>query len=218
MNQELKNEVALRIPRMGNNEFLIGYSRAETKSVNEIAEFIEDHRKPFSDGRVASIGAAAMASAEVWQKIAEESDAAAKRELLKDSSELAELNKLERAAAEAKRLADAKQDELTRAWNEYNSLPEKAKAISLMLAQFDNTLRELEPEVLEKGYKDTFRSMLNGALVDGFALVFAAETIVTSGLRRAVINEEKAKLEHELYEVKARSKTLAKKLGMKANL
>ena len=150
---------------MGNNEFLIGYSRAETKSVNEIAEFIEDHRKPFSDGRVASIGAAAMASAEVWQKIAEESDAAAKRELLKDSSELAELNKLERAAAEAKRLADAKQDELTRAWNEYNSLPEKAKAISLKLAQFDNTLRELEPEVLEKGYKDTFRSMLNGARV-----------------------------------------------------
>lgn len=82
-------------------KFLLAYSKAENKDANTIAELIEEFRKPFSEGKVASIGAMTMANAETWAKIAEESESAAKCELLKNSAELSELERLKKAADEA---------------------------------------------------------------------------------------------------------------------
>jgi hypothetical protein len=131
MNEELKKQVSNRVPRLGHNELLLACSKAKKKNdENEIVALVEEFRSPFAEGKVASIGSASFASPTVWQEIAEASDKAAKNALLADSAELKELQKLERAAAEAKALADAKSRQLQADWQEYNSLPERAEAAS----------------------------------------------------------------------------------------
>jgi hypothetical protein len=60
--------------------------------------------------------------------------------------------------------------------------------------------------------------MQNGGLTDPFGLVFAAATIVTRDLRADVLNGLTEKLQSELSELKARAKSLAKKLGMRSPL
>ena len=112
MNKELKREVFLQINYLGESEYALAYSRAETKDVATIVEAIQQHRKTFEDGRVASIGSAAFASQEQWKALAGESERSARDLLMQSSSELAELDRLEKAAFEAKRLADAKNREL----------------------------------------------------------------------------------------------------------
>lgn len=42
MDQELKKEVASRINRLKENEFRLAFSKAETKSANEIVELVEE--------------------------------------------------------------------------------------------------------------------------------------------------------------------------------
>jgi len=84
-----------------------------------------------------------FASAEVWATVARESNEAARKELLKGSPDLLEAEELARKAEEAARLAQAKQDELNRLWNEWSSLPEKADKIKLQLAQIANSLESL---------------------------------------------------------------------------
>lgn len=63
--------------------------------------------------------------------------------MLKGSPDLLEAEELARKAEEAARLAQAKQDELKRLWNEWSSLPEKADKIKLQLAQIANSLESL---------------------------------------------------------------------------
>lgn len=63
--------------------------------------------------------------------------------MLKGSPDLLEAEELARKAEEAARLAQAKQDELNRLWNEWSSLLEKADKIKLQLAQIANSLESL---------------------------------------------------------------------------
>src|SRR5215471_6190168 len=126
MDTEIRREVALQINYLGDSEYALAYGRAETKDVATIVEAIQQHRKTFEEGRVASIGSAAFASQEQWKALAAESERAARDILLGSSSELAELDRLEKAALETKRLADAKNRELELAWSEFSRIPERA--------------------------------------------------------------------------------------------
>jgi hypothetical protein len=209
MNHELRQEVSQRVP------FRAAYSKAETKDANTIAELIEEHRKPFSEGKVASIGAMTMASQETWAKIAEESEAAARRELLKNSAELSELERLERAAEEAQRLAEAKNAELSRLWSEYNNLPEKVEAINIRQAQIATELRSLEPEALKESFKSAFSALVRGASGSQDGLNLIAGMVATREWRVEVLEHLENELESELSGLRARSKVLAKKLGQK---
>jgi hypothetical protein len=215
MNQAIKNEVYNRVNRLGDNEWLLAYNKSTNKTATEIAELCEEFRKPFTDGRVASVGSAVFASPEAWQQIAAQSEAAAKRELLSGSSELAELDRLQKAATEATKAAEAKQAALSQAWREYNSIPDRVEAISTRLAEISAMIESLDMAKLEAEYKDAYRAVLNGALADRFALIFAASEITTAALKREVLNELSADLNKELTELKTRSKQIAKKLTLK---
>jgi hypothetical protein len=126
MNEELKREVSLQINYLGDSEYALGYNRAETKDVATIVEVINKHRAQFDGGKVYSIGSASYATVENWKSLACASDQAARNELLRHSSELSELDELERKANEARRVADEKNRALQAAWNEFSALPEKA--------------------------------------------------------------------------------------------
>ena len=52
----------------------------------------------FTEGRTVGVSGAVCATKEQWQAIARDSDKAAKAELLKNSAELTELERLEKSA------------------------------------------------------------------------------------------------------------------------
>jgi len=131
---------------------------------------------------------------------------------------LEELDRLEKAALQAKRLAEAKNRELESAWNEFSRIPERADAIRLELDGIAKLLSELEPGKAEADSKQQYMLMLNGATADGFTQNALAELLVTRELRKECLREKVAELNNELSELKARSKALAKKLGEKSNI
>jgi hypothetical protein len=103
MNNEIRNEVAIRVQRMKDNEWRLAYSKATNNSdADEIVELVETHRSQFAEGKTANIGSAIFASAETWDAIACASDEDAKRELLKSSADLTELDRPERGEAGAR--------------------------------------------------------------------------------------------------------------------
>jgi len=216
MNTELKNEVATRVNRLGDNELILAYSKAETKDANTIVDLIDEFRRPFADGKVTSMGSAAFANPETWAKIAEESDSAARRELLKSSAVLTELDELERRAREAQAAADQKNRELNNAWAEYSAIPERIEAINARLADIANELASLDTPKLNADFKSVYRNALNGAIYDPLAQMQLAGLLVTAPLRKEVLNELATELKAQLIEVQARSRTLGKKLGQRS--
>jgi len=159
-----------------------------------------------------------MASAEVWQQVAGESNAAARQELLAGSPDLIEAEELARTAEEAARLAQAKQDELNRLWNEWASLGEKADSNKLQLAQIANTLTELDPVKLAEDFKRFHRAILNGGRADPFAETQLAANIVVAPLRKEVLTEKQSQLEAELADLRKRNKELGKQLNRRQDL
>jgi hypothetical protein len=218
MNHELKKELNLKFNYLGDSEILLGYSKAATKDVNTIAELIDAHRKRFEQGRIANIGSAVFATAEVWQAIAAESDRAARSELLASSPELAQLSDLEAKALAAKQAAEAKERELQALWSEFQALPVKADAINLRLAQISNDLRSLDVEKLAEDWKATYRSILGGGRIFPETLTELAMTMYTADLRREVLTKLADALEVELAELRKRNRQLCKQLGVKQDI
>lgn len=216
MDSELLREIALRVNRAGDNEIRLAMSKAVNKGdVNEIVELINEARKPYTEGRVATMGCADFASQESWARIAEESDNAARRELM-GSTALAELDELERKARDAQQAAERKNLELNAAWIEYHAIPERIEQKEVQLAQIANEMRNLDPEQLANEFKRIYRIMLDGGIVSGSFLPDIALTLCTSDLRIEVLNEKADGLDREVAELKARAKTLGKRLGQKS--
>lgn len=214
MNNELQREVALRVNRLGTNEYRLALSRAENKNdANQLVELVEAFRLPFSEGRVSSIGSMVAASAETWARIAEEADAAAKRELLKSSAVLTELEELKRKARLAQEEADRKSRELQALWDSYNSLPEQIQTRELKLAQLGNEIRSLDPKQLEENFKSLYRAMLNGVLGSPVSLNDIGMLLYTSGLRVEVLSTKAEELQKEIADLRARLKQVSRKLG-----
>jgi len=96
------------------------------------------------------------ASAETWAEIASESDKAARAELLSGSPELAKLERLTKAADEARRLAAAKNAEVARFWNSTRYLKRLATS-SWPLVRINggfhdrNRRREISRDVIMRG-------------------------------------------------------------------
>jgi hypothetical protein len=218
INPELRREVALQIPYCGDNELALGYSRAQIKTANSVAAEIQKFRTKYEAGKVSSIGSATFSSADNWKAIAAESDREARSILLGNSSLLTEVSELQAKAAEAQRTAEQANRELEALWNEYQSLPDKAAAINRLLENLRLDRESLDVERLNADFRDFYRAILEGALVNRMALVFQAGAIATRDLRLEVIGQLETKLQAELAELKARSKVVAKKLGQKSNI
>jgi hypothetical protein len=133
MENETKREVGIQINYLGESEYALALSRVETPDVAAIVEAIQQQRKQFEDGKIVSIGSATFASESQWRAIATDSERAARNIVLGDSSELAQLDRLEKAALEAKRLADKPNRELESAFAEFSRIPERADTIKLEL-------------------------------------------------------------------------------------
>lgn len=201
---------------MDENEWRLAYSRATNKNhANEIVELIEEHRKPFAEGKTANIGTAIFASAEAWEAIACASDEDAKRELLKSSANLTELEKLERAARQAQEAADAASRELQAVWQEFNGIPDQLEAIAVKQEQISNERQALETEKLEAEFKRLYRSLLDGARASVGFMDQIAVRLATTPLRREVLSSVDAELSAKADDLKVRQKQLSKRLGMK---
>src|SRR6516162_1788316 len=210
-NNELKRTVGLRVLYMTDAEYQVGYLNAEEKTENSIVEVIEQHRKPFTEGRTVGVSGAIGATKEQWQVIARDSDKAAKAELLKSSAELVELNRLEKIADEARKAAEAKERELNALWSEYSSLPDRISAAQRELESIRSSIADLDPAKLNEAFKRHFRAVIDGAITDPFAQVQMAAVIVTADLRREVLNEKAGELEAQLVALRKRNKELSKK-------
>jgi hypothetical protein len=214
-NEELWREVSLQINYLGDSEYALAFSRAETKDTASIIEQIQKHRDGFEQGKTCGIGSATFASVEQWKALAAESERAARNELLKNSSELAELDRLEKAALEAQEAADAKSRELQANWEQYNAIPDRIEALNVRLAQIASDLRSLETEKIAEDFKSHYRATLNGAIAQASWLDGIAALLVTAGLRKEVLGQLAGELERERAALTARRKVLAKRLGQK---
>jgi hypothetical protein len=87
MEHPIRKEVERQISYVGDSEYALAVSRVGNASdVKAIVEAIVEHRQQFEAGRVTSNGCASFTTRENYQAIAAESDAGAKRELLKSST------------------------------------------------------------------------------------------------------------------------------------
>jgi hypothetical protein len=212
-NNEPKRTVALRVPYMTDAEYQVGYLNAEEKTKNSIVEAIEQHRKPFAEGRTVDVSGAVGATKEHWQAIARDSDKAAKAELLKNSAELIELERLEKIAVEARKAAAAKERELNALWSECNAIPDRISQAQNELEAIRSSIADLDPAKLDQEFKRHFRAVIDGGITDPFAQVQMAAVIVRADLRREVFNEKAGELEARLVALRKRNKELSKKLG-----
>jgi len=139
-------------------EYRLAISRCgQGASIDEVCAAIEEWRKPYmKDGP--NIGSSIMMSAEAWQKVAKQSDDAAKKELLKDSRALRGVDELiskAEAAAEAARRAQA---EFDRQHAELNAIPAKIDALNLKLADDNMADRIVAGEIVtDTDYEDLWR-------------------------------------------------------------
>ena len=212
-NNELKRTVALRVPYLTDAEYQLGYLNATVKTENAIVEAIEAHRKPFAQGRTVGVSGAVGATEEQWQANSRDADKAAKAELLKNSAELVELDRLEKIAAQARKAAEAKERELNALWSEYSALPDRISAAQRELDSIRSSIADLEPAKLNEEFKRHFRAVIDGGITDPFAQVQMAAVIVAADLRREVLNEKAGELEAQLVALRKRNKELSNKLG-----
>jgi hypothetical protein len=128
MDQELRKALNLKFSHLRDSEAALAFNKAPEKTEAAISEQIELHRRPHAEGRVSSIGSAVFASTDTWKAIAADSEKAARSELLASSPEMAQLTELEAKALAATQAAAAKNAEVTRFFNEWQSLPAKIEA------------------------------------------------------------------------------------------
>jgi hypothetical protein len=76
--------------------------------------------------------------------------------------------------------------------------------------------RSLDPQSLETEFKATYRAVLDGAIASQMTLNDIALRLYTSDLRLEVLNTKAEELDREVAELKARAKTLARRLGQKS--
>jgi chromosome segregation ATPase len=210
----IKNAVEQQISNLGPSEFALAVSKVENpNNVAAIIEAVTDYRKQFeSKYGVINNGAAAFATRDQWEAIGCDAEGSAKRELLKDSSLLREVDELTRKATEARRLADERQAELNRLHAELSSLPDRISATQRELDSLNATLSELNVDTLKADYKRLYRAVLDGGQNDKFAEVFAAAAIVTVDLRREVLTAKTGEIEASLVEMRRRVKELKRRL------
>ena len=212
-NNELKRTVALRVLYMTEAEYQLGCLNAAERTENAIVEAIEAHRKPFAQGRTVGVSGAVGATKEQWQAISRDADKAAKAELLKNSGELTELERLEKIAEEARKAAEAKELELNALWSEYSAIPDHISAAQRELESIRSSIADLNSAKLNEEFKRHFRAIIDGGIADPFAQMQMAAVIVTADLRREVLNEKAGELETQLVSLRKRNKELSKKLG-----
>jgi hypothetical protein len=97
-------------------------------------------------------------------------------------------------------------------------LPEKVEHINTRLADLKATRASLDVKKLNADFREFYGKMLSGTVVDGMALAIHSGLIATRSLPLEVIAALESKAQGELAEVRTNSKTLAKKLGKKANI
>jgi DNA repair exonuclease SbcCD ATPase subunit len=211
MNIEILNEVARNIPELSTQEFELGSPRASEQSVAAISAEIEDFRKQFTGNRN-------YMSQDEWKRCRAEAKAAATKELLSQSVDMRELTDLQKRAEEMRKEAEAKEAALNAAWIEFISIPERAERINEKLNSIANELASLDITKIEADFRHLYRATLNGAVADPFPQMQLAALLVTRELRKEVLNELAEALNGELADLKARSKVLAKKLGMRSPL
>jgi hypothetical protein len=211
----LKNAVQAQVNNVGPSEFALAVSKVEDPTnVAAIIEAVTDYRKPFeSKHGVISNGSASFATKEQWEGIAADAEASAKRELLKDSSILREVDELTRKAEEAKRLADERTAELNRLHAEQSRLPDQIASAQSQLNSLNVTMSELNVDTLKADYRRLYRAVLDGGRTDQFAELFAAAAIVTCELRREVLTAKASEIEASLVEMRRRNKELKRKLS-----
>jgi len=211
----IKNEVELQISNLGPSEFTLAVSRVQDPTnVAAIIGAATDYRKQFeSKHGVINNGSAAFATRDQWEATARDAEASAKRELLKDTALLKEVDELTRKADEAKRLAHERTAELNKLHAEFSSLPDRIASSQRELDQINATLSEISVDSLKADYKRLCRAVIDGGQTDRFAEVFSAAAIVTCDLRREVLTEKAGQIEASLVEMRRRNKELKRKLS-----
>jgi hypothetical protein len=212
---EIRKEVENQINYLGDSEYQLGCQRSEIKTVASIVAAIEQHRKQFEGGRVASLMSAIFASDENWKKVAAESEKAARDILLAESSLLQEADELTRRATEAKQLAERKNRELQSLWNDFQSIPGKADAINAKLASLKVERDSLGIDKLNAAFADHYRALLAETTQDRMALDLRSGVIATRELRFQIIVELEGELQAELRQLQEKNKRLAKTLNLK---
>lgn len=151
---------------------------------------------------------------ETLTKVIRASDEAAKRELMRQSSAVRQLDELEKKAAELKAQADAKEAELNAAYQEWLALPTRADQAQERLAVLANE-RRIYSSDLKAEFKAVYADYLrtgSGSLLVGVDKVTLA--IQQAKLRLEVIAEVEPELTAKLKAIQARSRELAKFLSI----
>jgi hypothetical protein len=205
------NDAANAVNHLGQFEYRLAISKlGANASLQDVIAAIEEHRAPFMREVGGNIGSSVMLSSSAWQKLANESDDAAKKILLSDSKAMRNVEDMISKAEVAAEVARKAQAEFDRLYAELDAIPAQKDALNLKLAQISNTRHDLAHA--EEIVKDLYAAALRGAIIERGALEMWSGLVATKQLRLDVLAEIESEVKAELVKVEAREKELRRQL------
>jgi phosphoglycolate phosphatase-like HAD superfamily hydrolase len=229
--KELKRELSTQFGTLGDGEFELAVQTASETSKNStdfrhnLIDAIENHRQTVT-GPNGGLVSFEVRTADAWKDLFKRFEESARRELLASSAEIKSLDKLQADALEARRKAEQKEAEITRLFNEFQALPDRAKQLTDRLAGLTAARKQLADEQLTATFIDSYRdawtcepSIGNAtqlrqmhAAAEQHAQNYAA-LVATRAMRPGIIDEIESTLTAELKEVENLNVKLARQLG-----
>jgi len=216
---EVLEGVRNRVSFLGSSEYQLAISEvANPHDPDKVADHILERRKTYEAGKVSNNGAAMYGSREAYEQAARESDDDARRQLLGESSLLAEADALTAAAKAAQEAADQAKATLSKLWQERIALPDRIQFAQRELNAINSQLARMTDEALRAEYKQWYRELLSSGNAGSVnPLIYAAKAAVLVGadIRREVLHEEINRIEAQLLNDRKRLKQLERQLGKK---
>jgi hypothetical protein len=212
---EIRKE--LSEPSVGNAEFGLAFQKAVecSKDSIELVRNIDAEVRSYRDSRDIALTGRVVTTrtSDSLREFYAACENSARAELLSGSTEIQTLNRLESEALEAQRKANQKKLELTKLFDQFSALPERAARLVRKLESTRATKESLDEASLRAEFKRQFRLQWSDGTIGAFNHVDTAALLVTRGERMEVLNDLEIETTRELEQLRDRNKVLARQLG-----
>jgi hypothetical protein len=209
----LRRNVGIRRASLGQAEFELCLRKVREQFTHaDSAKLVALVTDELDRWRVTFTGGKTSMTTEEWQRIFDQSENAARNQLLGDSSTHKRVEELNEKAKSAKRQAEQAAAELTTQWSEFNVLPEEKAKLGEVLKRIAKERAILEREEIENSFKEVYRTSILHPERNIPIVINLVELLTTRELRIPVLDSIEKETRESVEKLKVRNRQLAAKL------